>query len=262
MAERRRASAPRPALGQRFVRSDGIAADLVRSVGIARDDLVVEIGAGGGRLTHALAHRARRVIAIEIDDPLVQRLRRVFAGVGNVAIVDGDALAVPFPDEPFRAFGNVPFSITSAILRRLLDDPGSALRRADLIVQEAVAVKRSGSRPSNARSVAWSPWWDIRLGERLPRETFQPPPAASAAMLSIARRPVPWLPPEDREAFVSLVEAAFGDGGRPLRKSLGSVVGRRALNEAARSAGVRTDALPSRVDARAWCRLFLGSRPP
>lgn len=261
MVERRRVTAPRSALGQHFVRSDGIAADLVRSVGIAREDLVVEIGAGGGRLTHALAHRARRVIAIEIDGPLVHRLRRVFAGVENVEVVGGDALTVRLPDEPFRAFGNVPFAITTAILRRLLDDPGTALRRADLIVQEAVALKRSRDHPSNARSVAWAPWWDVRLVERLPRDTFQPPPATNAAMLSMTRRPVPWLPPEHRDSFVALVDAAFGDGGRSLRRSLGPVVGQRALKEAARSAGLQVDALPSHISAEGWCRLFLASRP-
>jgi 23S rRNA (adenine-N6)-dimethyltransferase len=260
VTERRRALAPRSALGQHFVRSDGIAADLVRSVGIAPGDLLVEIGAGGGRLTHALAHRARRVIAIEIDDPLVQRLRRVFADVGNVEIVEGDALSVPLPDEPFRAFGNVPFAITTAILRHLLDDPRTMLRRADLIVQEAVAVKRSRKIPSNARSVAWAPWWDVRLMERLPRDTFQPPPAANAAMLSMTRRTVSWLPPEDRASFVALVEAAFGHGGRSLRRSLGPVVGPRAMREAARSAGIEVDALPSHVSAEGWCRLFLASR--
>jgi len=256
---RGRASAPRSALGQHFVRNDGIAADLVRSVGIAPEDLVVEIGAGGGRLTHALAHRARRVIAIEIDDPLVRRLRRTFAGVDNVEIVDGDALGVPLPAERFRIFGNIPFAITTAVLRRLLDDPGTALRRADLIVQEAVAVKRSRTYPSNARSVAWAPWWDVRLIERIPRDTFQPPPAANAAMLSIARRPEPWLPPEDRTAFVALVDAAFAEGGRSLRRSLGPVVGHRALKDAAHSAGVRLDSLPSHIRAEDWCRLFLGS---
>jgi 23S rRNA (adenine-N6)-dimethyltransferase len=260
VTERRRVLAPRSALGQHFVRSDGIAADLVRSVGIAPDDLVVEIGAGGGRLTHALSHRARRVIAIEIDDPLVRRLRRVFAGVENVEIVGADALSVPLPDEPFRVFGNVPFAITTAILRHLLDDPCTGLRRADLIVQEAVAVKRSRKHPSNARSVAWSPWWDVRLVDRLPRDTFQPPPAANAAMLSMTRRSAPWLPSEERAAFVALVEAAFAHGGRSLRRSLGPVVGPRALRDAARSAGVDVDALPSHISAAGWCRLFLASR--
>jgi 23S rRNA (adenine-N6)-dimethyltransferase len=260
VTERRRVLAPRSALGQHFVRSDGIAADLVRSVGIAPDDLVVEIGAGGGRLTHALSHRARRVIAIEIDDPLVRRLRRVFAGVENVEIVGADALSVPLPDEPFRVFGNVPFAITTAILRHLLDDPCTGLRRADLIVQEAVAVKRSRKHPSNARSVAWSPWWDVRLVDRLPRDTFQPPPAANAAMLSMTRRSAPWLPSEERAAFVALVEAAFAHGGRSLRRSLGPVVGPRALREAARSAGVEVDAPPSHISAAEWCRVFLASR--
>jgi 16S rRNA A1518/A1519 N6-dimethyltransferase RsmA/KsgA/DIM1 with predicted DNA glycosylase/AP lyase activity len=121
-------------------------------------------------------------------------------------------------------------------------------------------VKRSRKHPSNARSVAWSPWWDVRLVDRLPRDTFQPPPAANAAMLSMTRRSAPWLPSEERAAFVALVEAAFAHGGRSLRRSLGPVVGPRALRDAARSAGVDVDALPSHISAAGWCRLFLASR--
>jgi 16S rRNA A1518/A1519 N6-dimethyltransferase RsmA/KsgA/DIM1 with predicted DNA glycosylase/AP lyase activity len=121
-------------------------------------------------------------------------------------------------------------------------------------------VNRSRNRPSSARSVAWAPRRDLRHLEPLPRDTNQPPPATNAAMLSMTRRPMPWLPPEDQQAFVEFVEAAFEHGGRALRRSLGPIVGPGALRDAARSAGEEVDSLPSHISADGWCRLFLASR--
>ena len=79
----------------------------------------MEIGAGRGALTAALAERARAVIAIEVDPRFARGLRSMFAGDPVVRIVEGDARSWPLPREPFRAFGNVPFAITTDLLRRL-----------------------------------------------------------------------------------------------------------------------------------------------
>ena len=90
---------------------------------------MLDIGAGEGVLTAELARRAGRVRAVEIESALVARLRRRFAAAPNVEVVGGDALLVPLPDEPFRVVANIPFNRTTAILRRLLDDPRVPLVR-------------------------------------------------------------------------------------------------------------------------------------
>ena len=117
------------------------------AVSTSVDELIVELGAGDGRLTAELARRARRVVAIEVDPRLAGKLRRRFE------VVEGDALAVRLPSEPFRVVGNIPFHRTTAILRHLLDDLGLPLERADLIVQLEVARKRTSVVPRRRNSV-------------------------------------------------------------------------------------------------------------
>jgi 23S rRNA (adenine-N6)-dimethyltransferase len=108
------------------------------------------------------------VIAIEVDPRFARDLRSMFAGDPAVRIVEGDARSWPLPREPFRAFGNVPFAITTDLLRRLLDDEACAMTRADLIVQRETARKRVADPPRTVLSLSWGPWWTFAIERHLP----------------------------------------------------------------------------------------------
>jgi 23S rRNA (adenine-N6)-dimethyltransferase len=210
--------ARRRAYGQNFLASRAVAAQLVRDAQLAPADLVVELGAGVGTLTAELAGRAGRVAAIELDPVWAGRLRRRFAGNERVEVVEADMLQVPLPSRPFRVVANVPFNVTTRLLRRLLDDPTSALVRADLVLQWEVARKRAG-RPRTALSASWCPWWRFRLGRRLPRSAFRPQPAVDAGVLVIERRD-PLLPPSAAAPFAAFVQMLFA-GTLPRRLDAG-----------------------------------------
>ena len=175
---------------------------------------MLEIGAGAGLLTEALAGRAGRVVAVELDPLLAGRLVERFGGAENVFVVQGDVLRFPLPAEPFRVVANVPFNRTTAILRRLLDRPATAFRKADLVVQYEVARKRARDR-GTLLGVSWAPWFEFSLGARVPAEAFRPVPRVDAAVLRIRRRPKPLLPPETHGAFASFVRARFPRAGSP-----------------------------------------------
>src|SRR5206468_3133282 len=104
--------------GQHFLRSSKLAAELVRAARVQRDDLVLDLGAGSGVLTAALSRRADRIVAVEIDDALAEKLR---LRLPAVEVISGDALRVPLPPERFKVVANLPFDGGTAILRRLLD---------------------------------------------------------------------------------------------------------------------------------------------
>jgi 23S rRNA (adenine-N6)-dimethyltransferase len=201
-------SRSRAGRGQHFL-VPRLAADLVRNTGVTRGDLVVEIGAGTGVLTHELAARAGRVVAIEIDPAMARRLRSRFAGHADVRVVACDALEFRMPGEPFRVVANVPFAHTTTILRKLLDDPSTPLMRADLIVQWGTAVKRCSQRPSTLLSMSWAPWFELTITRRLSPSSFRPPPPCDAAMMTVTRRPDPLLEPHDRNAFVAFLGDSF-----------------------------------------------------
>jgi 23S rRNA (adenine-N6)-dimethyltransferase len=216
---------------------------------------VVEVGAGTGRITRALADHAHLVVAVEVDGRLTEVLRRRFRADARVRIVEGDILRIRLPDTPFRAFGNVPFGIGTAIQRRLLDDPTSPLIRADLLVQYDVARKRAAPWPSTLASLGWQPWWEFRLERRIQRRCFEPPPAVDAGMLSITRRDRSLLRPEERPEFVRLLTPAFARGSQPIRRSLARVLSERTWRELARERGLSPAATPGDLDVFDWVDL-------
>ena len=116
-----------------------------------------------------------------------------------------DALDYRMPRRPFRAIGSIPFGATTALLRHLLDDRRSGLRRADLVVQWEVARKRAAAPPTTLLSTAWAPWWSFTLGRRLPADAFRPVPSVDAAVLRVTRREPPLLPEHMADAYASFV---------------------------------------------------------
>ncbi len=172
-------------------------------------DFVVEIGAGSGAITAALARRGAEVLAIEVDPVWAESLRRNFtrAGAGRVRVVASDFFAVPLPRQPFRVVACLPFGQTTAILGRLLSEPHGDLRRLDVIVQWEVARKRSATPASTLRSTAWAPWWEFRLGRRLAATDFRPVPRVDGGVLVVTRREPPLLPPAMSTRYEAFVRA-------------------------------------------------------
>jgi 23S rRNA (adenine-N6)-dimethyltransferase len=183
-------------LGQNFLRPE-LAERFVSDAGVGAGDFVVEIGAGSGAITAALARRGAEVLAVEVDPVWAARLRRDFgrAHAGRVQVVSADFFAVPLPRKPFRVVACLPFGHTTAILSRLLGDSHDHLRRLDVILQWEVARKRAAVPASTLRSTVWAPWWEFRLGRRIAATEFRPVPRVDGGVLVATRRDPPLLPP-------------------------------------------------------------------
>jgi 23S rRNA (adenine-N6)-dimethyltransferase len=206
----RRARPARPSRprSQHFLRP-AFAAQLVRDAGIERGELVVDLGAGSGLLTAELARVARHVIAVELDARLARKLRGRWT---NVSVVEGDATRLRLPREPFRVVANLPFHRTTDLLHLLLDDPATALTRADLVVEWGVAFKRAVPWPSSVSGVVWGAFYETTLARRLGREAFGPPPAADAGVLVFRRRLEPLVPCESVLEYHRFVSRGFRFG--------------------------------------------------
>lgn len=164
--------------------ADRIAAALVAAAGIGPDDLVLDIGAGMGAVTRPLARTGARVIAVERDAWIAQRLSRRMEPWPNVTVLTGDALLVPLPGRPYRVVANLPFAITTALLRRLVD---TRIVAADLVV-EIGAGRRLSGMPDRPELVRWHRRFTITLGRRIPATSFRPAPPVDGVVLQLRRR--------------------------------------------------------------------------
>lgn len=252
----RRRAGRAPARGQHLLRSDAIAAELVEQAGIGPDELVLEIGAGLGRLTAPLARSAAHVVAVEIDERFAAHLDDRFRSASNVEVVVGDARTIALPTEPFRAFGNLPFGSTTPILRRLLEDPALPLTAVDAVVEWNVARKRAAPRPSNLVSLGWQPWWTFDLVRHLPATAFDPRPAVDAGYLAIRRRVRPLLRTDQRPAYRALITHAFRRANTPVARSLRGTMPARAIASCLGDRTLLRDARPIDLDVFDWVALF------
>jgi 23S rRNA (adenine-N6)-dimethyltransferase len=200
--------------GAHFLHDRGLAAELVRGAGVRPGDLVLDLGAGGGAITGPLVAAGARVLAVERDAGLARRLERRFAA-DPVTVVHGDLRRVPLPRRPYRVVASIPFAVTAALLRRLLDDPRTALERADLIVEWGMARRLATPRPRDLATAWWAGRFDLRLKRRVPAACFRPPPRVDAAHLAVRPRALAGDPGGQR-LLRSMLRAAFANPRQPL----------------------------------------------
>lgn len=266
---RRVGLAPKKSFGQNFLVSphvvDAIARACVRDDEIGRAR-VVELGAGLGVLTHALAARARRVVAVERDRDLVPVLEGELGAAiaeGRVEIVEGDAQAVD-PAEalgpaeassPRVLAGNLPYQITGRLLERAVAH-ADALDRVVFMVQLEVADRLAaspGSRAYGALSVFVQAAFRVDKLFDVSRGSFHPPPAVTSAVVSLEpRRP---RIAEETDVFRALVKSAFGARRKTLRNAWSRAFDPALLAAAAADVGVSLDARGETLDVETFARM-------
>jgi len=233
---------PQP-LGQHFLADAGWRARILDEIAPAADQVWVEIGAGGGEMTCELAGRVKRLIAIELDTRMVERLRAATEGLG-VEIVSGDVLAldlVRLAGPRFRVYGSLPYYITSPILRRLFSLAGH-IDRIDVVIQLEVA-QRVAARP-RTRDYGWLTvlaqyYTRPEILLRIPPGAFRPPPKVESALVRLT-------PPgenarlgiADEERFLRFAASCFAHKRKTLVNNLKARYGAEAVREALAGLGL------------------------
>jgi 23S rRNA (adenine-N6)-dimethyltransferase len=272
----RRPAAPNPA-GAHFLRDAALIARLVRASGAGDGHLVLDLGAGHGAITTALASSGARVIAIERDPRCAARLRRRVAGHPRVTVVEADLREVPLPRRDFLVVASVPFSITTALMRRLAGDPSVPLAGAELITAWGVARWLTAPVPRDAETARWTSRYQMRIAGRVPAASFAPQPQVSAAHLTIRPRPIV-ASAEGQRLLRRLLRAAYRWPDAPVHHTVRDVVREPAARRrplGARGArgrppgaggrirgvlprvGVSPDACAARLTADQWHRLAM-----
>jgi 16S rRNA (adenine1518-N6/adenine1519-N6)-dimethyltransferase len=252
---------PQKGLGQNFLISDGILERIVDAAELDEEDVVVEVGAGLGTLTRRLAERAGRVIALELDERLIPLLRQVLAPYGHVQIVQGDILAFR-PEElvsaPYKVVANLPYYITSAILRHFLE-AGAKPSRLVVTVQKEVA-ERIVAAPGEMSLLAVSVQLYGRPGvvAKAPAGAFYPSPGVQSAVVCIDTHSSPRLTREQEAGFFDLVRAGFAQRRKQLRNSLsqGLKLPVEEVVRVLRRAGLDEKQRPQELSVEEWVRLY------
>jgi len=213
-------------LGQNFLQ-DPLALEKIASVAeINSTDTVLEVGPGLGSLTRYLAASAREVVAVELDEKLLPPLKAVIAPYPNVRLIHGDILKIS-PSEMVNQPGylvvaNIPYYITSAIIRHLLENEPKP-RRIVLTVQKEVA-DRICAKPGDMSLLALSVqvYGKPRITARIPAGAFFPAPKVDSAVLCLEVYPNPEIKNELLNIFFKLIKAGFSQKRKTLRNSLSS----------------------------------------
>ena len=251
--------APRRAFGQNFVSDPNTVRRIARMANVGPHDLVVEIGAGLGSLTLALAETGARITAIEIDHGIAPVLRDVVKDLPNVSVVVGDALELDWneiipPGSKAVVVANLPYNVATPLVADLLDAIPQ-ISRFVVMVQKEVALRLAssvGSSDYGAISVKVAYWATARVLGDVPPSVFIPRPKVTSSIIEITRRETPAVGPHIApQQLFKVIRTGFGQRRKMLRRSLAAI----ATPENFALAGVSPEARPEELDVHQWGRL-------
>ena len=252
--------APRREFGQNFVGDPNTVRRIARLAGVGAESNVVEIGAGLGSLTTALAESGARVLAIEIDRGIVPVLREVVAPFPNVTVVEGDAQELSWPEllagaDDWVLVANLPYNVGTPLVMDLLDTVPEIARMLVMVQREVgermVASARTPAYGALSVKVAY--WATAKIVGFVPATVFVPQPKVESALVEITRRSTPAVADVAPEALFALVKAGFAHRRQMLRR----VLAERVTAEQFELAGIQPTSRAEELDVHAWGRLTL-----
>jgi 16S rRNA (adenine1518-N6/adenine1519-N6)-dimethyltransferase len=252
----------RKSLGQNFLVVESVADAIIGAAELTADDTVLEVGPGLGALTEKLASAAGRVIAVELDQSLASRLGKKLGAYRNLSIVHADILQQDLSslvgDQPYKVVANIPYYITSPILRFFM----RAGRRPELMIimmQEEVArdvTAQAGKMGFLAVSMRLFSKPEIIL--RVPAASFYPVPKVDSAVVKFNMLPAPALQVGDIDGFLELVHCGFSSPRKQLRNSLaiGLKVPAADAESILRRSGIDAERRPGSLSLEEWSVLY------
>lgn len=252
---------PNKRLGQNFLVDESYLGQIVQASGVTGQDEVLEIGAGLGSLTRHLSAAAKQVIAVEIDTNLVRLLRQNTREFGNIEIVEADIFALKigdYFDGPYSIVANIPYYLTSNLIRYLLE-ASPAPKKLALTVQEEVAERACASSPEmSLLALSVQLYGAPRIALRIPAGAFYPIPKVDSALLTVDLYSQTALSQDDIDAFFRMAKAAFAQKRKTLANSLAALPdwSKRSSLENLERAGIDPSRRPQTLSLAEWGKLL------
>lgn len=250
---------PKKSLGQHWLNDSVSLEAMCEAADVGAGDTVLEIGPGPGSLTKLLVAKAKRVIAVELDEKLARELpARVQAD--NLEVLQTDILKLDFSGLPpgYKVVANIPYYLTSHLIRFLSETPNRPAAAA-LLVQKEVA-ERVAARPGGMSllSVTAQFYWEVGLGREVPAGLFTPPPKVDSQILILKGRDKPLFPDIETKDFFRLVKAGFAQRRKTLLNNLsgGLQLERDKVQAICRAADIDPNRRAQTLDLIEWHNLY------
>ncbi len=262
--ERKKEFRPKRSLGQNFITDDALFARLVDYSGVGSGDSVLEIGAGAGGMTKALAGRCRRVLAIEVDGTLIPILRVALEKFENVELVHGDVMRLNLPQltaplGDFHVVANIPYYLTTDLMN-LLFSSKMPIRSISVMVQKEAAqrmVAQPGEESYGMLAVKAQYFYDPAVMLDVPASFFTPPPKVDSAFVVMPRREKPPVDADDDKTFFRVAAAAFAMRRKTMANNLIASfhVSREQAEEWLAACGIEKSARGETLSLESFARL-------
>ncbi len=257
-----RPARPKKSLGQHFLVDRGVRARIIEAAELSAGDHVVEIGAGRGFLTRALVERAGRVVAVEMDEALAERLESSLGTPPGLQVVIGDARQVDIDalvdgGSPYKLVANLPYYAATPIIRRFLEAEHKPDRIVVMVQREVARTMVAGPGKMGLLSVATQVYGTPRIVCYAPPRAFKPAPNVTSAVVRIDVYPRPALPAGPPDRFFGVVRAGFSAPRKQLRNSLGGglAISPAAAESILARAGIDRTRRAQTLDLDEWARL-------
>ncbi len=243
-------------LGQNFLIEQEVLDVIVTAADLQPEDRVIEIGPGMGILTKELLPRVASVTAIELDTRvlplLIEYCKPELDAGGKLEVINDNALTVPLPDSPYKIVANIPYHITSPLLRHAFLESPRTPESLTLLIQREVAEKIVDTEHAGILTILVALFGEPTLVGIVPPECFLPPPDVYSAVLHIKSYPEPLADRETIERIFRLTKSAFSQKRKMLRNTLGqSPEGKAALD----SLGIALTRRPETLSIQEWIGL-------
>ena len=252
---------PQKSLGQNFLMDHNALLKVVEDAEVNRDDRVLEIGAGIGNLTRLLAVRAKQVTAVEIDQGLFPILEEVTRSFNNIHLLKGDFLEIAldslFAEDGYLVVANIPYYITSAVIRHLLEAKVRPARMVLTMQREVAERIINKDEKMSLLSLSVQIYGQARIGSHIPARCFYPEPNVDSSVLIIEVYGQPELSSKGIKRLFTLAHAAFNQKRKMLRGSLSPLLGKdkQSVAEILENADIDPRRRPEALSLDDWIRL-------
>ena len=258
---------PKKSLGQHFLTDGRVVGRILHAAEVSEKDHVVEVGPGRGILTRALAARAKRVVAVEMDEELADRLTFEFQAIDSVTVVTGDAReldvnALVLPETSYKVVANLPYYAASPIVRRFLEASHKPSLMVFMVQREVARSMAASPGDMSLLSVAVQLYGRPRIVSYVPPRAFRPAPKVTSAIVRIDVFTKPAVAFERPEDFFDVVRAGFSAPRKQLRNSLthGLAISSEAVEARLRQADIDPRRRAETLSLEEWGLLYRAHR--